>query len=97
LLLFSFDSQIKILDWGCGNGRFYPLFKDCLYYGVDISEKLINLAKQKYPSAIFSLLHSPLSLPFDNNFFDEIICLAVSITFLLKNFVSNFCKKLGVF
>jgi len=74
---FSFDSQIKILDWGCGNGRFYPLFKDCLYYGVDISEKLINLAKQKYPSAIFSLLHSPLSLPFDNNFFDEIICLAV--------------------
>ena len=40
----------KILDFGCGNGRLLELtgsdFKE--YLGVDISEKLIEIAKNKY-------------------------------------------------
>ncbi len=41
----------KILDFGCGNGRLLELFsgKNIDYTGVDISEKLVDIAKGKYP------------------------------------------------
>jgi len=40
----------KLLDWGCGIGRFYPLFKkyDVKYYGVDISKNMIKYFKGEY-------------------------------------------------
>ena len=39
-----------ILDFGCGNGRLIGLFleKEINYVGVDASEGLISLAKQKF-------------------------------------------------
>jgi len=85
----------KVLDWGCGNGRLLEILKDRRidYYGVDISEKLIELAKKRYPlkprppehkdkKEIFLPIVrfevvSPLTLPFPDNFFDKIFCLAV--------------------
>jgi len=90
---FSFDHQIKILDWGCGNGRLYPLFQNCSYFGVDVSEKLIHLAKQKHPSAQFLVLDSPLTLPFEDNFFDEIICLAVFHHIPSREFRQKFLQE----
>lgn len=50
------NSAMRILDLGCGNGRFYDFLagrvseKQFLfsYLGVDISEKLIDIAKTKY-------------------------------------------------
>lgn len=46
----------KVLDFGCGNGRLLELIggKQPEYYGTDISQKLIDLAKQRYPQATFS-------------------------------------------
>jgi len=40
----------KILDFGCGNGRLLELFnqKNIEYFGVDVSQKLIDSAKNKY-------------------------------------------------
>lgn len=40
----------KVLDLGCGNGRLYDSLKEYEidYTGVDFSEELIALAKQKY-------------------------------------------------
>ncbi|MEA3272839.1 MAG: class I SAM-dependent methyltransferase [Patescibacteria group bacterium] len=39
-----------ILDLGCGNGRLYDLFKDLSidYTGIDKSQKLIKVAKEKW-------------------------------------------------
>lgn len=43
------DKSIRILDLGCGNGRFYKFIKNeyrgtCEYIGVDNNEKLLELA-----------------------------------------------------
>jgi ubiquinone/menaquinone biosynthesis C-methylase UbiE len=70
----------KVLDLGCGNGRFYDLVcqpgKDIKYFGVDNSAQLIALAKQQYPLGQF-ILGDGLSLPFGDNFFDKVLCVAV--------------------
>jgi SAM-dependent methyltransferase len=74
-----FQDSDRILDLGCGNGRFYELFadkQDVQYFGADNSQKLLNLARQKYPSAQF-VPTDGLNLPFANNFFDKILSIAV--------------------
>lgn len=41
----------SILDLGCGNGRIYDIFLDnpkIKYTGIDFSEKLIELARERY-------------------------------------------------
>ena len=54
--LINLTKKVKdgdnILDVGCGNGRLLELFKDkkINYLGVDSSEELINLSRQKYLS-----------------------------------------------
>lgn len=71
------DSGDKILDLGCGNGRLKEIIGDKFdYYGVDTSGALIRIAKNKYPDGNF-FVSKPLSLPFENNFFDKVFCLAV--------------------
>lgn len=38
-----------VLDFGCGNGRLLEILDDNLkYWGVDVSQKLIDIAQQKY-------------------------------------------------
>ena len=71
------DSE-RVLDLGCGNGRLYELFrkKNVDYYGIDISEKLIEIAKKRYPQAKFWAVDA-LNLPFFDNFFDKVISIAV--------------------
>lgn len=71
----------KILDYGCGNGRLLEILKNkqINYVGVDVSQKLIDLAKAKYPdhSESFSKISSLGSLAFPDNFFNRIISVAV--------------------
>jgi ubiquinone/menaquinone biosynthesis C-methylase UbiE len=68
----------KILDVGCGNGRFYELLKDkgIEYFGVDISEKLIEIAKSKYNGVDFRV-GDALKLPFADDFFDKVYAIAL--------------------
>jgi len=79
---FLFDGYLlegeKVLDLGCGNGRFYELFqkKNVDYIGVDSSEKLIEIAKKRYPKGRFQVANA-LNLPFPNNFFDKVYVIAV--------------------
>ncbi|MFZ3054984.1 MAG: methyltransferase domain-containing protein [Minisyncoccales bacterium] len=79
---FLFDkylnSKDRVLDLGCGNGRFYSPFikKEVEYIGADPSLNLINIAKKNHPQADFrvSLVDS---LPFVDNYFDKVFSIAV--------------------
>jgi len=53
----------RVLDLGCGNGRLYEIMQGMTdYYGADVSEKIIEIAREKYPKAKF-FITDPLSLP----------------------------------
>jgi len=73
---YAEDSK-TVLDVGCGNGRLLELFRDkkINYFGVDISEKLIEKAKEKYGNKF--RVADILSLPFSDNYFDSVWSIAV--------------------
>lgn len=67
----------RVLDLGCGNGRLSELFDDSVkYFGIDNSENLIALAQKKYPGKKFEKFDG-LKLPFADNFFNKVYCVAV--------------------
>lgn len=77
-----FDSWIpddcKLLDIGCGNGRFYDYLKERKegldYVGIDFSEELIGIASKRFPKQEFSVQDmTQLDL---NKRFDRIACIA---------------------
>ncbi len=59
----------KILDFGCGKGDFYRFLVErgihIKYTGFDINEKLVSLAKEKYPGVDFRVFD------IDNDILDE--------------------------
>jgi len=74
----SVSANARILDLGCGNGRLYEMFKDKIvgYCGIDISEKLIEIAKSRYPGVRFRV-GDALNLPFSDNIFDRVFGIAI--------------------
>lgn len=89
----------KILDFGCGNGRLLEILseKNICYYGVDVSEKLIEIAKSKYLSENTSFLKldpSQESLPFADNFFNAVYSVAVFHHFPGKEYRKQMAKEL---
>lgn len=74
----------SVLDVGCGNGVFYPVLADksINYVGMDISKKLLALARKKVlknkgkAKARF-VKGSIIKLPFKNNQFDWVCAFAV--------------------
>lgn len=67
----------KALDLGCSNGRLFDFLKDknIEYFGIDFSEKLIKMAKNKYGNNF--QVADILNLPFSDNYFDTIWSVAV--------------------
>jgi len=68
----------KVLDLGCANGRMIELFdpENIEYFGADISEKLVEVAKKIYPAGRFQTADA-LSLPFNDNTFDKVYFISV--------------------
>ena len=95
---FLFDNYLvpgeRVLDLGCGNGRWFRVFenKSVEYFGVDFSEKLIEIAKKNYPNGKFQVADA-LNLPFPDNYFDKIYSIAVLHHIPSKNFRLRFLKE----
>lgn len=88
----------KVLDFGCGNGRLLELIgKENEYHGVDVSEKLVEIAKEKYSSdnIHFSKINPiQTTLPFQDNFFNTIYSIAVFHHFPSKRYREDIAKEL---
>lgn len=82
----------KILDYGCGNGRLLELFLSKTrfseipktefweYAGVDVSQKLIGIAKNKHGRENINFLKinsSQTSVPFKDDYFNVVYSIAV--------------------
>jgi tRNA (uracil-5-)-methyltransferase TRM9 len=71
-----------VVDCGCGNGRhLFPAAARCSQaFGVDISKKLLSIVQQRIKERGISnitLLHADLAhLPFQDNSFDAVLCIA---------------------
>ena len=72
-------NSYKILEPGCGDGnklRFFTelraLPENC--YGLEISDASIELCKQLSPAAMNFVQGSALDMPFEQDFFDIILC-----------------------
>jgi len=84
----------KILDLGCGNGRFYQFLKDkdIDYIGIDSSLRLIEKAKERYPDVDFRAADA-LNLPFSDNSFDKVFSIAVLHHIPSKEFRLKFLRE----
>ena len=96
---FLFDKYLNandiVLDFGCGNGRFYPSFakKNIRYFGADPSSKLIEIAKKNYPLGDFETA-SIDSIPFSEDYFDKVWSIAVLHHIPSVNFRLRFLKEI---
>jgi len=86
-------NEDKILDIGCGNGRFLGFLKedcnceDCIekklnsfqYSGIDSSNELIKIAKEKYKDTLYAEFETgnATELPHEENSFNKIFSFAV--------------------
>lgn len=74
----------KVLDLGCGNGYLFEPFKqrNIEYTGVDISPKLISIAKRRYQKQgyknepVFKTADA-LDLPFSDESFDKVYSISM--------------------
>lgn len=78
----SFSAYVKtharVLDLGCGNGRFYDFLKSkkISYLGIDHNSHLLSLACKNFPEACFQL-DDLMDLKLEKESFDNIFCIAV--------------------
>ncbi len=84
----------RVLDLGCANGRLSEVLKikKVNYFGVDISSRLIKIAKKNYPEVKFQIADA-LSLPFSADFFDKIYSMSVLHNIPSRNFQLQYLKE----
>ncbi len=67
-----------LLDAGCGTGAMLAMLKKDFpgknYVGIDLSEKMIETAKQKHPEGIQFIVGDCEALPFPGDSFDVVTC-----------------------
>jgi ubiquinone/menaquinone biosynthesis C-methylase UbiE len=77
-ILFSeIEKGDRLLDLGCGNGRLrhslpIELVRDGEYFGLDASEKLLDVARKNFPKDHFFHKNFTKPLPFGDDNFDVV-------------------------
>jgi tRNA (uracil-5-)-methyltransferase TRM9 len=74
--ILTLEPKSKMLDLGCGNGKYLSVRDDIELYALDNCEKFINMINEKYPK-VKTFISDVLTTPFENNYFDTIISIAV--------------------
>lgn len=81
VLLFNIKSNELILDVGTGTGGIIPYLLDYtkpygFIHAIDFAEEMIKIAKRKFfhENRVEFHVCSVYSIPFQNRFFDKIIC-----------------------
>lgn len=72
------DENDRVLDIGCADGQLLGMLSENQSfeaYGLDISPEMVKVASQKYPKFNF-VNGSAQNLPFEDDFFDVLICSA---------------------
>ncbi len=72
--VLSFNNKSLLLDAGCGNGKNMLIRNDCMILGLDNCNKLIEISKNKKLNVLLSNIKN---IPFRNNLFDGVFCVAV--------------------
>ncbi len=67
----------RVLDLGCGNGRFYEFLKPKKidYYGIDHNAHQLEVGREMYPEARFELADM-MDLHLPEEAFDNVFCIA---------------------
>jgi len=73
---YAKDAQ-TVVDIGCGNGRLYQLFShvDINYIGIDFSENLVTIARERFPQARF-FVSNMIKTSLQDSIADVIYCIA---------------------
>ncbi len=85
--------QTKILDFGCGKGDFFQFLSErgiaVNYTGYDINEKLVSLARQKFPGVrfmVFDMDKDSIDADFDYIFLCGVFNLRIAgLDVMIKN------------
>lgn len=86
----------KILDIGCGYGFFTDYFRSigAKAIGIDGSEKMIEIAMDRYPLSKFYVMDITTPLAFENNQFDMVFSNQVLMDVENIDFVFSECKRI---
>ena len=82
----------KILEVGCGAGALLKLFEDQNIYGIDPSNKYINIIKKALPYGNFKIGDALSIDSYDNSYFDIIFCHSCIQYFKDYNYFNEFIK-----
>lgn len=93
---FNHFNGEKILDLGCGYGFFTDYFRSigANAVGIDGSEKMIEIAKERYPMADFSVMDITKPMDFENGSFDIVFSNQVFMDIENIDFVFSECGRL---
>jgi len=74
--LQGIDAESRILDVGCGNGKYLSVRKDCEVHACDVCPKLVEIAKKKHTHANV-IVANGMALPYFDKTFDVVTSIAV--------------------
>ena len=94
------EKEMRILDFGCGTGNYLLTLQEKGYtnlYALDKDDNMIDIATKRTGVAVRSGSH--LSIPFDSDFFDSIMLVAMihfvdDLDSLFRN-LCHVCKEGG--